>query len=166
MTVEGVPQVWDNLNKLTAVIRDKLLRKAGSAAMTPVFESAKQIVAADATDTGTLGASLAVKITSRGNKGSEIHLYMGPKTKIRVPKRIVTRGKHKGLVMIAIPTRYAHLIEFGHDLKDQKGNVVGHIGPVGFMRRSWDTFGGDKALTTFVLVLQQGITEATAQIVP
>jgi hypothetical protein len=57
---------------------------------------------------------------------------------------------------MAIPTRYAHLIEFGHTIV-RNGVVVGHAAPIPFMRKGWDTQGGEIALNRFETELEAAI---------
>lgn len=151
----GVEKIWQALDLLTIAVKDKLAKRAMKAALTPIQDAA---IANCPVDNGVLAGSIDIKISSKGYKGEQVSGIMGPRTNIQVPVQY-----HKGGLglppFIAIPTRYAHLVEFGHDVVDHKGVVVGHVGPVGFMRIAWDEFGGEVALYTFVAEMQIGIVQ-------
>lgn len=158
VAITGQEQVWANLDQLNAAVRDKLLKRAMKAALTPIVE-----IAADLCDKGTgiLADSIGMKISSAGTQGNLIVGIAGPRTGIRIPVSI-----HKGGLglppFIAIPTRYAHLVEFGHDIVTHDGRIVGHVGPHAFMRPAWDEAGGEVALYTFSDVMQDGIATEVA----
>jgi hypothetical protein len=151
----GTKLLYDNLNDMTVAIRDKLLKRAMGRATRAIEKAAKDACPAD---TGTLKDSIATKTTSRGGRGHYIKAFIGPKRNVKVPV-----DYHKGGLglppFVSIPTRYAHLVEFGHNIVNRKGEVVGHVGPRSFMRKAWDEAGGEKAVDTFEAVLGAGIAQ-------
>lgn len=151
----GSAVLYANLDDMTVAIRDKLLKRAMGRATRPIEQAAKDNCPAD---TGTLKDSISTKTTSKGGKGSYIRAFIGPKRNIKVPVTF-----HKGGLglppFISIPTRYAHLVEFGHDIVNRQGQTVGHVGPRSFMRKAWDEAGGEKAVDIFEAVLGAGIAQ-------
>lgn len=181
MSLAGTEVILQRLNALKTKIRASILRKAIMACAAPIEAAAKAFCPSD---TGTLKDAIDTRFTTKGGDGPGffVRVIIGPKRGIRVPVRTVTRGRNKGMVMIAVPTRYAHLVEFGHKIVTHAaweidttvgkskprmkkiligaGTVIGFVGPKPFMRPAWDTAGGERALDTFVMVLESGILAA------
>lgn len=149
----GVEQIWANLDTFTAEVRDKITKRAMKAATDPLLREMKKLVPRDF---DVLRDAIEVKITSSGQKGNRIRAYIGIRRGIKVPTKIFKRGKRKGNVLVAIPTKYAHLIEFGHDIV-RGGKVVGRVKPKSFIRAAWDEYGAEVALYTFADIMQAGI---------
>ena len=151
----GSQTLYANLDDMTVAIRDKLLKRAMGRATRPIEKAARD---ACPKDTGTLKDSISTKTTSKGGKGSSIKAWVGPARNVKVPVTF-----HKGGLglppFISIPTRYAHLVEFGHNIVNRKGETVGHVGPRSFMRKAWDEAGGEKAVDVFEAVLGAGIAQ-------
>lgn len=141
----GMEKVEANLGRFRDAVRDRMLKRSARKAITPIHRAAQANVPVDL---GVLRDALAIKITSKGRQGEWVQAIMGPKTKAGVPVRIVRRGGGTGSVRLAIPTRYAHLVEFGHDIV-VNGTVIGRVPPNAFMRKSWDAQGGEVALFRF-----------------
>lgn len=157
----GDDKVWNNLNLLGAKIKDKFLRKAMKTTLAPILSAAQ---ATCPEDLGILKESLDTKITTLGaTKGTLIVGIMGPRTRVRVPVRIIKRGPRKGQQLIAIPTKYAKNVEFGHNIVVD-GKVVGRVGPRAFMRPAWDEFGAEVAVYTFADSMQEQINNELAAI--
>lgn len=154
MEMTGQAEVEARFEKLAAAIRDKLMRRAMRKTAQPIVDAAKAMVKRR---TGALQDSIDYKLTSFGDKGNKLYCIIGPKRNIRVPISLVSSGPHAGKVFVAIPTRYAHLVEFGHRIVDKTGKQVGFVAPVPFMRVAWATYGGEVALATFADDLEQGI---------
>lgn len=151
----GSATLYANLDTMTVAIRDKLLKRAMGRATRAIEQAAKD---ACPQDTGTLKDSISTKTTSKGGRGSYVRAFIGPERNIKVPVTF-----HKGGLglppFISIPTRYAHLVEFGHDIVNHQGQVVGRVGPRPFMRKAWDEAGGEKAVDVFEAVLGAGIAQ-------
>ncbi len=159
LQVEGLEQIQENLDMMCVAVRDRILKTAVRKAGQHIVDAAK---VACPEDTGTLRESIGMRVTIRGGKGGGAGAVVGPRRGIRVPVRVVRRGKHTGLVMMAIPTRYAHAVEFGHRLVSG-GHVVGQVTPRPFMRPAWDEFGGENALYTIRDELVDGVEEELAK---
>lgn len=151
--VRGETGLMANLDKLDINLRDRAIKKAVRKALEPMRDTAK---ANARRRTGALFTSIDIKITSKGHKGSRIIGVMGPRTGVKFPVRIVKSGEHMGKIYVAVPTRYAHLVEFGHNLVVD-GKVVGRVGPKPFMRPAWSQHGGDVALRVIENVLESEI---------
>jgi hypothetical protein len=95
-----------------------------------------------------------IKLTSKGTKGEMVRAWIGPRRNVRYPVRVVQSGTRKGQILLAIPTRYAHLVEFGHRVVNAAGETIGYVAPKPFMRVAWGIAGGQVALATFTKVLQ------------
>lgn len=151
--VSGLEMIQENLDMMCVAVRDRILKKALSEAGKHIVDAAK---ANCPSDTGTLRESISMKVGSGKDKGVAAYCIIGPKSGIKVPVRVVRKGKNKGAVMIAVPTYYAHFIEFGHRIF-LHGHDIGFVGPKPFMRPAWDEFGGEAALYTIVDTLQQEV---------
>ena len=158
MESRGAVEIYDRMDLFTANMRDKAMKQAMKKAIDPIKEKAAANIRKDRT--GALRGAVDTKITSKGTKGWEIRGLVGIRSKVRVPVRVVGKGQHAGKLFVAIPTRYAHLVEFGHTLVIN-GKVVGHIAPQAFMRRAWESHGGDKALAVFSVALSESIDNMT-----
>lgn len=153
--IEGIEGIQQNLDMMCVAVRDRILKEVLAKAAAPIVEAAKGNLASH-TQTGTLAGSITFKVSSGRDKGVAAFCIIGPRTGIKVPVRVVTKGKNKGALMIAVPTYYAHLVEFGHKIV-RDGNEIGAVGPIGFMRAAWDEYGGEVALFTIVEALVEGI---------
>jgi HK97 gp10 family phage protein len=154
--ITGVDLINERFGKLNQAVRDKFLKEAMKATCKPIMEAAKLHCPADL---GTLRDSIDMKISSKRTKGTQVRGYVGPKTKFKVLIRVGTRGKVKGKPVIALATRYASQVEFGHRLVSAKGNTVADVKPKPFMRPAWDEEGGDVALNAFADSLTNAIAE-------
>jgi hypothetical protein len=150
LELTGAEQVWRNLDDLTAVIRDKILKRAMKLASDPILKRMKDLVPRDF---DVLHDAIEVKITSAGGKGDRIRCYVGIRRGVKIPTKTFKRGKRKGRVLIAIPTKYAHLVEFGFTKKLADGSEI-RVRPKPFVRPAWDEFGGEVALYTFAEVCE------------
>lgn len=153
----GQTRVIENFNKVVTNVRDKMMKKATRAAAEPIRDAAKALVHRR---TGALQDSIDIKITSSGSKGEVVRAWIGPRRGIRVPARLVETGTHAGHIFVAIPTRYAHLIEFGHRIVVH-GHEVGFAAPIPFMRPAWAIAGGDVALENFTASLERDMAALT-----
>jgi HK97 gp10 family phage protein len=160
LTLTGSKAVYANLDNFTVVLRDKLLKRAMGRVTRPIEQAAK---AACPVDLGTLRDSISTKTTSKKGKGTNLHAIIGPKRRVRVPIGIVRRGPNKGKIKMAIPTRYAHLVEFGHTIV-RNGSIIGHAAPIPFMRKAWDTAGGEIALNLFETELEAAIASEVIKV--
>lgn len=154
MELSGTEKIAQNFAAMTREVRDKLLKQAMRATTKPIEQHAKALVKRR---TGALQDSISTKMTSKGAKGEILRAWVGPERNAGRPMRAVTRGKKAGQIAVAVPTRYAHLIEFGHRIVDKSGKVVGFAPPRPFMRPAWGAAGGDIALDTFATSLKDGI---------
>lgn len=152
-TLGGVANVSRNLDNFVSVVRKKLLKKAMIATGEPL-KSAMQ-TGITRRRTGALSDSIDFKIKIDSD-GKFARMYVGPKRGIKIPVRMIGRGANKGMLLVAIPTRYAHLVEFGHRVV-VGGKEVGQVAPLPFMRNAWALAGGEKALATFARALEEGI---------
>lgn len=127
--------------------RTAIFKKAMKAAAQPIAEMAQAHIGGS----GILRGSIEFKVSSKDN-GRLVRCYIGPARDIMVPVDVHKSGL--GLPpFVAIPTRYAHLVEFGHDIV-RNGKVIGHVGPKAFMRPAWLAEGGDVALFHFKEALE------------
>lgn len=141
----GMDDINDNFQLLSAAMRDKVLKKAIRAAATPIRDSARSHCAVDL---GHIRDSIEMVITSKGDKGNWVSAFIGPKTGIRQYSPVHKTGL--GLPFhVDIPTRRAHLLEFGHRLVNRKGETIGNMPARPFMRPAWDSQGGETALNRF-----------------
>lgn len=177
----GVDHIENNLDMLLRNVRDKQLKRAMKKTIDPIQAAAKARVDRD---TGTLADAIQQKISSAGGKGEFVMGIVGIRRGIKFPIRVVTRGKHKGKVYVLIPTRYAHLLEFGHKLvvhaiwerdptskhgrlrriHKSDGLIVGSASPRPFMRPAWDQHGGTVALQVFLTELDKGLQEEVSKL--
>ncbi len=172
ISLSGMDRISANLDRLATNIRGKVLRRALTDAAAPIETLAKALCpVSDQTGEsvpGVLRDSIATKFTARIGGATSIGgfgmVIIGPRRNIKVPIRLVTRGKNKGKVKFAVPTKYAHLVEFGHVLKDSTGKIIGNVGPKPFMRGAWDGAGGDTALTTFMTSFKAGVDTEVAKL--
>ncbi len=152
-TTVGLAEVGAGLQSLADAVKRTMVRRAVRKASLPIRDLAKSRARRQS---GTMADSIIVTTKAQGHGDSIIHAYIGPQTKVRVPVRLVSRGKHKGKMRIAIPTLYAPKVEFGHAIV-VKGKVVGHVAPYPFMRPAWEAHGGDKALTIIEVDMKEQI---------
>jgi hypothetical protein len=89
--------------------------------------------------TGLLKASIGIRTSPNWRKG-KVYAIIGPRRSFKSKNKVTTvskwrmgRIKRKGFEAFANPTRYAHLIEFGH----AKGKGKGAAKPYPFMRPAW-----------------------------
>ncbi len=178
----GVDRINNNIDLLTQAIRDKLLKRSMKKTLDPIQQAA---IARVSVDTGTMRGAIQQKITSRGTKGETVFGVVGIRRGIKVPIRIVSRGAHKGKLLMLVPSRYAHLIERGHKIvvsaiweKDPKskfgrlrkiplhraGEIVGFVRGKPFMRPAWDVYGKETALKTFLVELDRGVVEEVGKL--
>lgn len=160
MKLVGMDDVADNVDMLSTNVRDKVLKRALRKAALPIVNEAK---ARCPEDTGTLKESISLSISSKGHKGNWVRAFIGPKTGVKVPVGLVSRGVGKGMLRILIPTRYAHLVEFGHEVVIN-GEHVGHVPARAFMRGAWDSQGGETALNVFEIECAKGVDEEIAKL--
>lgn len=179
--LKGMDEVNDNLALLTTELRDRAVKKVMKKITTSIRDSARSRVRRD---TGTLHNAIQDKVTSKGAKGAITIGIVGIRRGIKVPIRVVSRGRNKGKVLVAIPTRYAHLVERGHRIvtsaiweRDPKskhgrlreirgsgaGTVVGYAPARPFMRPAWDTYGGEKALRVFIVDLDKEVRDVVSR---
>lgn len=175
-SLTGVDNIINNGAKLVTAIRDRALKKAVKRTIDPIHRAA---LARVSVENGVLKSAIQQKISSKGHKGEAVFGIVGIRRGIKVPVRIVTRGKHKGHLYVQIPTRYAHLVEFGHRIvtsaiwerdpnskhgrlreiqHSTRGTVVGFAKARPFMRPAWDQYGKEVALKTFLVQLDREIT--------
>lgn len=150
MQLSGSDLLYKNLDDFTVAVRDKILKRATKAATDPVLKAMRDRVPRDF---DVLRDAIEVKITSAGGKGQSIKGYVGIRRGIKVPTKIFKRGKRKGQVLIAIPTKYAHLVEYGFDKKLPDGSVI-RVKGTPFVRPAWDEWGGEVMLYTFADVCE------------
>lgn len=148
IVVFGDLDVKTNMETLTVAIRDKLLKRAMKQVTGRIAAVARQRVPVDL---GTLESAIDSKIFSKGGRGSYVRGLVGIRSRIKRPIGFITRGRKRGQLRYAVPTRYAHFAEFG----------TSHSKPQPFMRPAWDEAGGEPALYTFLDVLQDGIKSET-----
>lgn len=157
MSMSGQIEVDAKFDKFPLLVRDRLLKKAMKATTTPIKEAAKAMLKRR---TGALQDAVDERITTKGAKGETVRGYIGVKRGIKVPVRLIKSGKHAGQLLVAIPTRYAHLVEFGHKIVDKHGTVIGIVAPIPFLRAGWGAAGGEVALATLASNLEEGIAQA------
>ena len=144
---ESLDVLSRNITQLTQKIANKLNAQAVREAAKPIRDLMRDIAPRQETPWGgTLQSS--IDMTVRTKKGVTT-AYVGPRTKIRKPIKLSTKGKSKGQVQIAIPTRYAHLQEFGSSRQPARP----------FVRPAWDEYGGEVALNTYADVLIGGVQD-------
>ncbi len=152
ITVTGHIKVGEAFDSFTRKVQDKHLKRAVNAALAPMARTAKAMINRR---TGTMQDSIDTRVTSKGTRGQTVRGFMGPKARIRAA---VSKPK-TGLNVppfVDIPTRRAHLLEFGHKIVS-KGQVVGQVKPV-----AWANDGGDTALDRMKVSLENSIaTEPT-----
>lgn len=153
---------------MPATLRDRILKHTMRMILQLMQETARGVVRKDL---GILADSIDFKISSKGSRGEAVYGVVGPRSGIKVQVGIISRGPHKGAPYMLIPTRYAHLIEYGHRLVAPgsgrvvgylqrlakklnptlpAGTVVGTVPPYPFMRAAWDAWGGEPAVALFV----------------
>lgn len=150
-TLTGEVEVSRKWEQLTVNLRDKYLKRAVNAGLKPMRDAAQSRIGGS----GILRNSIDTRVTSKGAKGETVRGYIGPRRGVRIPVTV-----HKGGLglppFIAIPSRYAHLVEFGHKIV-VNGKVIGTVAPHPFMRPAWEAYGGDVALARVAESLQQDI---------
>jgi len=154
--IQGIDVLVENFDSLSIGVRDRVLKKAINAAAKPIMATAKQYCP---TDLGTLKDSISLKVSAKGTKGNAVTAVIGPKRGIKVPIRVAKRGAHKGQTLMAVPTRYAHFVEFGH--LDKSGD---RVPPEPFMRPAWDEDGGEVALNRFADAATLGVVDEVAKL--
>lgn len=110
--LEGLEQALRNLEALTRTVRNKILRKAANASARIVLKAARQLVPKN---TGLLKKSLGVRVQTYRASGTVVAI-VGPRTgfkKTRQGKKITAFGK-KMKEAGQNPSKYAHLVEYGH----------------------------------------------------
>jgi hypothetical protein len=128
----GMADIEANLQELTQELRTKAVKKVVKDTIRPIWSMARSLVRKD---TGVLYTGIQMEVKSK-NKGAIIYGVVGIRRGIKIPVRIIARGRRKGQVLMAIPTRYAHLVERGHKIvthaiweKDPK-NKFGRLRPI------------------------------------
>lgn len=170
--ISGIERISDNIDRLTTAVKGKLLRTALMGTAEPIRATAAALCpVGDSTGMsapGVLKNSIEIKFTTRVGGGTYTGgfamVIIGPRRGIKVPIRIISRGPRAGQVLFAIPTKYAALVEFGHELKDRTGKNIGHVGPRAYMRPAWDAAGGEVALTRFVAIMSDGVVEEVSKL--
>jgi HK97 gp10 family phage protein len=155
--ISGLDGIDENLKMMCTAVRERILRDAVRKGATAMMTTAKVYCSAE---TGTLRDSISLKMVSP-KKGVAVQAIIGPKSGIKVPVRVVTKGKNAGKIMIAVPTYYAHFIEFGHKLVIH-GQELGFVSPRPFMRPAFDDE-WENALDIIVLELVNGVENELAK---
>lgn len=149
---ESVSVLLENMAKLTNAVTKKLNRKAVEEAVKPIESLMRDIApVGPGADAGDLKKSIGRVV--RTKKGAVIGV-VGPMRGKARPAAIVKRGKNKGKVRVKIPTRYAHLQEFGSSHQPARP----------FARPAWDEYGGEAALNTYAETLMTGVEDEVNKI--
>lgn len=121
-SVTGLEGISEMLKRIPVDLRTRILRDAVEAAALPIQASAKRY-ARKSVRTGALYASISVKtVTAKGLSQASATAIVGPSRDrflvggVRVPDFNGQRRKWGG----EQPSRYAHLIEFGHAVRQPK----------------------------------------------
>lgn len=143
--VKGLKRLLHNLKELPKRVARKVLRDALFKATDPVYKDMRA-GAKTGQDTGALYKSIGRRAKTYAKSGSAV-VVVGPRTK---QKKIRKGGKVVGVKLAgwarglkglpAVPTKYAHLVEFGTARHAQPRLGIIHPGsrPRAFVRPAWD----------------------------
>lgn len=115
MTVEGLPELFKQLEGLKKGTRRAVVRKAFRKLGAPMRKHMRSLlVPGHGYEFGVLKKSIAIKIGAVKFQPDNQYLIVGPKTKAGRKIGTHTRGKRAGKDKMRVPTKIAHLVEFGH----------------------------------------------------
>lgn len=150
--LEGVETALAALGEVARTVRNKVLRKAVNAASRLVLDAARALVPKD---TGMLRKSLGVRIQTYRGSGKVVAV-IGPRTgytrtrsgtqQTALGRKIKETGRN--------PSKYAHLVEYGHALV-RGGKVAGSVPAKPFLRPAFETNKGQLAETMSRLIAQE-----------
>jgi len=179
-SITGLDTVSAVLQQIPVDLRASILRGAVAAAAEPIKQAAKAN-ARRSVRTGALYASIDVKtITAKGAKNASATAIVGPSRDrftrggVKVPDVNGKRAKSGG----EQPARYAHLIEFGHAVRQPKkgrttrnGNAVEPkagslrwVAPRPFMRPALQSTQG-KTMQIMLAEIDNGIERTRKRLV-
>jgi HK97 gp10 family phage protein len=141
--VTGLQPVLRALAALPNAVANRVLRKALEKVSRPVLDDAR---AGAAKDTGALRRSMGRKAKTYRRTGTSV-VVVGPRTKWQKVRKRGQEGVKKLAGWArgfsdspAVPTQYAHLVEFGAAPHQQSQLRIRHPGarPKPFLRPAWD----------------------------
>lgn len=143
----GMERILANLDKLGKDGARKAMRKSLMTCADHIVEAAKMkaLPAKSGVIRGTLRKSIDKKVI-QGDKFMRV--IIGPRRGIKIRIGTHHKGKNKGKPIFKIPTRYAHLVEFG----------TSHSAAKPFMRPAWMTDGGERALQRFLIQMANNLS--------
>ena len=151
LSVTGMDVIARRLLNMERKLRTRTIKKAMTAAAKPIHAAAKARApkAGGKGSTGALEAAIIYSVREKKrSKGTSFKAVIGVQTKAGRPRpNAVSRGKNKGKVQLNLPTRTAHMIEYGFTHK--RGTKTTQVPPKPFMRPAWQEAGGEKALGRF-----------------
>ena len=113
--ITGVEDLLKGLKTIGKKLREQIGREAVTTALVPMVNAARYY-AGQSSETGALAASIGVKVKPY-QKGAAIFGIVGPRRGFDRPD-----PSGKG---VRKPTKYAHLVEFGHYTKAGSGKFGG-----------------------------------------
>lgn len=134
--LDGAEEAIRSLDGLSRTLRNQILRKAINAASKVVLDAARKLVPVE---TGMLKKSLAVRIQTYRSTGTVVGV-IGPRTGYKKTRqgKVLTSFGRKIKSTGRNPSKYAHLIEFGHNIARPKGKLVGYARARAFLRPAFD----------------------------
>lgn len=139
--VQGVAELVGRMKSLPDKLRNKGMRSAMKAAARPIVQATKSMAPVQ---TGLLRQSVAsVVVKSKDSYSALIGMrhtvgsskkgrgFRPSKKVIRAIKKTIASG---GASRSADPARYAHLVEFGHNIVTRSGKGGGRVAAKPFMR--------------------------------
>ena len=125
VSLRSIQRTNQTIGKVLDQVERRGMEDALMKAATPMVKQARQNVSSE---TGALKKSIGKKgSTDAGKQSAKVEV--GPRAKFQ----------HKG----RRPAKYAHLVEYGHQMVTPGGKRVGFVGPRPFMRTAFESTKGE-----------------------
>lgn len=159
ITISGLDATVKRLDGLSSAVQNRLVDRAGRAALKPIVKMAKENLPA----AGDSSHYINYTVQENSGQGRE---SIGIKKSKRVPKGevVLSVGPRKGFDWVDAngkkqdPFKYLVPYEYGHVLKFFGKPTGTFIPPAGFMRRAYES-GKAKVVTDFAFELNKRIEE-------
>lgn len=164
ITITGLDGTITSLNEFKTQLRTNIVRRALLRTAEPIVQEAKARVPVRKAGPFGKGPALvsealkeSIGAVARSYKnGTQHKVLVGPRRKMY--KVSAGASTSSGADEIAIPTRYAHLVHFGHKIVNL-GRLV-YVPPRPFLADAWAAKGGMQALETFKEALKDEVSKS------
>lgn len=134
--VKGFDELSQALRDLSQELQDVVIQEAMGPACEPIEQAARWFARVR---TGALRASISHKVLRKGSRpvaaaiiGPSRNYFIGPKAVPTSKGKLIKKLSSKARSAVEKPSKYAHLVEFGHLIRGGKG--IGRVPAKPFMR--------------------------------